>query len=312
MDFPAIKIVVRNIADTLRYWSDTYNIPFTPSVNVTGGEPFLRKDIFQILEEISLQGFQIYLLTNGVLINGEIGKKLSAIGVKDVQVSLEGPEEIHEMIRGKGNFSLALKGVETLINGGITVTLNLTLSTLNAHYFKDMVALASSVGVQRLGFSRLVPYGRGALLLDRMVTKEDLKELYETILSLKVAGLEIVTGDPIASQIGKEIVEEDEVSTPTGGCAAGVSGLTLLPDGTITPCRRLNIPIGNVVKNSIREIWATSSVLGALRDKKQYKGRCGTCKRWAHCRGCRAIAYAYSQSNGRGDFLADDPQCFFL
>jgi AdoMet-dependent heme synthase len=86
--------------------------------------------------------------------------------------------------------------------------------------------------------------------------------------------------------------------------------LTLLPDGTITPCRRMGIPIGNILRDSLREIWATSDVLNALRDKKTYMGKCGVCKRWSICRGCRAIAYAWSRSHGRNDFLEEDPQCF--
>lgn len=93
-----------------------------------------------------------------------------------------------------------------------------------------------------------------------------------------------------------------------GGCAAGISGITLLPDGTITPCRRLNIPIGNVRRDSLREVWANSGVLRQLRDKQSYKAKCGVCHRWALCRGYRAVAYAYS---GNGDFLAEDPQCFY-
>lgn len=88
-------------------------------------------------------------------------------------------------------------------------------------------------------------------------------------------------------------------------CQAGISGLTLLPDGTIMPCRRLNVPIGNVRKDSLREVWVSSEVLQQLRNKEIYKGKCGICRRWATCRGCRAIAYAHS-----GDLLTEDPQCF--
>jgi radical SAM protein with 4Fe4S-binding SPASM domain len=147
-------------------------------------------------------------------------------------------------------------------------------------------------------------------MLTRMLTRERLKAVYGAIFSLKTPGLEIVTGDPVASQLSEEMPENADGSFPEGGCAAGVSGLTLLPDGTITPCRRMGIPVGNILKDSLREIWATSDVLNALRDKKAYKGKCGTCKRWSTCRGCRAIAYAYSVSQGRNDFLEEDPQCF--
>lgn len=310
LTFPEIKKVIGDVSDMLKYWSDHYGITFSPSMNVTGGEPFLRRDIFEILEEIVQQGFDTYLLSNGTMVDGGKARVLSEMNVKGVQVSLEGPEEVHEMIRGKGSFSSSLKGVEHLLNAKIPVTLNVTLSALNADYFMDMVMLASSCGVQRLGFSRLVPSGRGIGLLDSMLKKERVKELYEAIFSMNKDGLDIVTGDPVASQM-RTLCDEDAIdSIPNGGCAAGVSGLTFLPDGTIMPCRRLNLLIGNVLKDSLREVWATSKVLNLLRNKAKYKGKCGVCKRWAHCRGCRAIAYAYAQSQGKDDFLAEDPQCF--
>jgi radical SAM protein with 4Fe4S-binding SPASM domain len=65
-----------------------------------------------------------------------------------------------------------------------------------------------------------------------------------------------------------------------------------------------------VTIHALREVWSTSPVLEALRDRSRYTGKCRDCRRWAHCRGCRAIAYAYARSRGSDDFLADDPQCF--
>ena len=173
-----------------------------------------------------------------------------------------------------------------------------------------MVDIANTLGVQRLGFSRLVPSGRGLNLVNRMLDREQVREIYESIFSLSTGSLEIVTGDPVASQMKSNSGFDDCGSIATSGCAAGISGLTLLPDGTVTPCRRLAIPVGNVREDSLREIWANSKILEQLRDRSQYKGRCGSCPRWATCRGCRAIAYAYSLTHGKGNFLAEDPQCF--
>jgi radical SAM protein with 4Fe4S-binding SPASM domain len=142
-----------------------------------------------------------------------------------------------------------------------------------------------------------------------MIPKERLRQVYEEILSIKNEKVHIATGDPVASQVGEEIDYENG-NIPLGGCAAGVSGITILPDGTLTPCRRLGIPIGNIFTDSLREIWATSPVLDSLRTKEVYQGKCGSCSRWSQCRGCRAIAYAYSLFHGIGDFFAEDPQCF--
>ncbi len=305
MHLSEINEVISEMSEMLNAWSENYDIYFSPSFNVTGGEPFLHQDIFKILEEIKRKEFDIYILSNGTLIDKERAKRLLDLAVKGVQVSIEGPENVHESIRGKGSFYSSLEGIQNLLEAGIKVTLNVTLSEINADYFMDIVALSSSLGVHGLGFSRLVPSGRGKRLFNKVISKERAKEIYEKMYSLNINGLEITTGDPVASQMTIHSNENDPGSVPKGGCAAGISGLTLLPDGTIMPCRRLNVPIGNVRKDSLREVWVSSEVLQQLRNKEIYKGKCGICRRWATCRGCRAIAYAHS-----GDLLTEDPQCF--
>lgn len=296
--------VIEEVADMLDEWSETYGMAFSPSVNISGGEPFLRNDIFAIMDTLRRHGFHIDVLTNGTLIDKDKARRLSALGVRGVQVSVEGPEDVHDSIRGKRSFSAAIRGVENLLESGIRVTLNATLSRLNASRFMELVVLAEIIGVQRLGFSRLVPSGRGRQLVDESLDRWQVKLLYDAILSLKPDGLGIVTGDPVAVQ-ARQPAFPDAGATPMGGCAAGLSGLTLLSDGTVVPCRRLPVPLGNIREDSVREIWATSEVLNALRDRDRYSGKCASCTRWSVCRGCRAIAYATS-----GNILAEDPGCF--
>jgi radical SAM protein with 4Fe4S-binding SPASM domain len=304
-----IREVIEEAASLFHQWSEAYEIAFSPSFTVTGGEPFLREDLFEVLGEMRSRGFEIYLLSNGTLIDGEKARRLADLGVRGVQVSLEGPSHIHEAIRGKGSFLRAMRGVENLLKQGLRTTLNATLSRLNAEGVPDLVALAGAVGVHRLGFSRLVPWGAGEVLIGDMLEKERVAEIYRSLLSARVPGLEIVTGDPVAAQMDAHFSDEHGC-TAFGGCAAGVSGLTLLSEGTVTPCRRLPVPLGNVRSDSLREIWASSPVLRDLREKDRYGGKCGRCQHWATCRGCRAIAYAYSAALGRADYLSEDPQCF--
>jgi radical SAM protein with 4Fe4S-binding SPASM domain len=303
------KKIVNSAQDTIQGWSDAYEIDFSPSFNVTGGEPFLSSYLSDILGYLSIKEFDIFLLTNGTLIDREKARMLAETPVHGVQVSIEGPEAVHDQIRGRGSFMKAMKGVDLLLDAGLVVTLNVTLSEINCGYSKELVELAASRGAQRLGFSRLVPYGRGKDLVDRMIPKKKLAQIYRQTLTITNDRVEIVSGDPVAAQIDTVVCDGNN-DIPLGGCAAGVSGITILPDGTLTPCRRIGIPIGNILKDPLRGVWAVSPVLESLRTKAAYKGKCGKCARWTQCRGCRAIAYAYSLSQGTGDFLAEDPQCF--
>ena len=301
-----VKDVIAEISEAMENWAENYRMDFSPSFNLTGGEPLLRDDLLQIIDETRGRGFDVFLLTNGTLISDKKAGAIAGAGVKGVQVSLEGPEKIHDSIRGQGSFARSMRGVKNLLEAGLTVTLNATLSNINAASLPAMVSLAHETGVQRLGFSRLVPSGRGAGLRPEMLSPMQVKSVYETLLSLDVEDLDIVTGDPVASQMN--IKTPDAGCTAAGGCAAGISGFTILADGTITPCRRLPLPLGNVRTDSIRTIWASSPILDALRDRKRYSGRCGSCGKWAICRGCRAIAH-YT-SGGLEGYLAEDPQCF--
>jgi MoaA/NifB/PqqE/SkfB family radical SAM enzyme len=87
---------------------------------------------FDILAEIINRGFDVYLLTNGMLIGKKKAQGLFNLGVKGVQVSIEGPEAVHNAIRGNGSFSGSLKGVKNILDAGLKVTLNTTLSRMNA------------------------------------------------------------------------------------------------------------------------------------------------------------------------------------
>ncbi len=310
MPLPAIRKIVAEASDMIKNWSDLYGIAFTPSMNVTGGEPLLRRDLFDVLRTMRQFGFEVSLLTNGTLVDRACAEKLADLGVNGVQVSMEGPEDVHDAIRGRGSFSASAAGVKQLVDCGIPVTLNVTVSSLNVRYAGKVIAFGARSGVRRVGFSRLVPMGRGRALQSRMLTQKEIRGLYETLFSLDFKGLDIVTGDPVAAQM-KIKIERDAGATAIGGCAAGVSGLTIQPNGDVTPCRRLPLTLGNALKDPLRKIWAASPVLEALRDRRRYRGRCGACPRWSLCRGCRAIAYACSRSKGGEDFLGDDPQCFF-
>src|SRR5574340_243510 len=233
MTLGEITSVMDEVSEMITAWNGAYGVEFESSFTVTGGEPFLRSDLRAILAALNQKGFDAYILTNGTLISRERARELADLGVRGVQISLEGPEQIHDSIRGAGSFAASINGIHNIVSSGIELTLNTTLSEINASYFMDMIILASALGAQKLGFSRLVPAGGGKRLFSKMLSTEAVGDLYRKIFSLDTGDLKIVTGDPVASQYRSPEQGDYDSTVPSGGCAAGVSGLTILPDGTV-------------------------------------------------------------------------------
>jgi radical SAM protein with 4Fe4S-binding SPASM domain len=302
-----IAAVAAEAAEMVEEWQRRYGVTIERSCNVTGGEPLLFAELEAVLAQLAAAGFELYLLSNGTLIDRDWAQRLAACRVRGVQVSIEGPEAIHDQIRGRGSYRAALRGCRHLQEAGVPGSFNVTLSRINAAYLEEVLQAAAAAGVAKVGFARLVPSGSGAQLQEQVLAASEAAAVYRQRFALAVPGVEVVTGDPVAAQLrAGDTTPSLAGSGPCGGCAAGLSGLTILPDGTLLPCRRLEVPLGNVRRDDLREVWASSPLLCQLRDQSHYSGKCGRCPRWSLCRGCRAIAWAVSG----GDCLAADPQCF--
>jgi radical SAM protein with 4Fe4S-binding SPASM domain len=248
-------------------------------------------------------------MTNGCLISSDDAKRASDLGISDIQISLEGPPDLHESIRGRSSFAGASKGVEKLLEAGNRVSANVTLSRLNVDQIEETTDIARTMGFYGIGFSRMVPCGRGKALKDRLLTPQELKEAYQRILTLNTPSFEVVSGDPLAGTLLDSNIPSG-CNLTLSGCSAGFSGITITSDGSVMPCRRIGLSVGNLKRKSLRQIWASSRLLWKLRRRESYGGKCGRCALWPSCRGCRAVAYAYSVNEGEPNLFADDPQCW--
>jgi AdoMet-dependent heme synthase len=148
---------------------------------------------------------------------------------------------------------------------------------------------------------RLIPEGRGESFRDQLLSSEELKKLYESIyeIALQKRGTRILMYRPVFN-----LVAPDD-SSVGALCSIGNNALTVMPDGAVYPCRRLPIPIGNILTDGLFAIWYDSEVLWKVRNPENIKGKCHDCELLANCRGCRAMAYFCS-----GDYMAEDPQCW--
>jgi radical SAM protein with 4Fe4S-binding SPASM domain len=303
-----VKNEIDGATEMLKAWEKEYGITVSPSIHFTGGEPFLFEGLWDVVAYAKEQGYTVALMTNGCLIRPEGAQRAARLGIADIQVSLEGPENIHDSIRGKGSFQKAAKGVEMLAKAGNRVYANVTLSRRNVDMIETTVECSQHLGFHGIGFSRVVPCGRGMALLDDFLTAQELKAAYQRINALHSSHYGCGSMDPLAGRLADPDPPTDDLTL--SGCSAGFSGVTITSDGSVMPCRRIGLVAGNLKRKSLRAIWANSAILWRLRSKESYRGRCGLCPYWGSCRGCRAVAFAYSVAQGKRDLFADDPECW--
>ncbi len=308
MTVDELKREIDGAAEMFTAWKEE-GISVVPSIHFTGGEPFLFRGLWDVVAHARQRGFAVALMSNGILISDEDAEKIREWDVFDVQISLEGPAPIHDRIRGVGSFRGALQGARRLIAAGNRVSANVTLSRINIGSVEETIGIARDTGFNSIGFSRVVPCGRGRGLLDFFLTPEEIRTAYSRAFGLSAAGFSVVSGDPLAG-IVRGVHPPAGCRLTLSGCSAGFSGVTITSDGTVMACRRIGLKAGNLKRKSLREIWATSPLLWKLRRRESYRGKCGACELWPTCRGCRAVSYALSSTHGKADLFADDPQCW--
>ena len=304
-----VKREIDGATQMFQAWEQEHGIRVSPSIHFTGGEPLLYDGLWEVMAYARAKGYGVAMMTNGCLVTEEAGNRAFDLGISDIQVSLEGPPKLHTSIRGKGSFDAAAKGVGNLVGARNKVSANVTLSRINVDKIRETTEIAREMGFHSIGFSRVVPCGRGKALIDEFLTSQELKSAYQKIVSLNSPSCKALSGDPLAGTLSG-ITPPTGCSLTLSGCSAGFSGVTVTSDGSVMPCRRIGLVAGNLKKKSLRAIWASSRLLWKLRRRESYTGKCGRCSLWPSCRGCRAVAYAYSVTQGKPNLFADDRQCW--
>lgn len=273
-------------------------------IQFTGGEPLMSGDLFDLLYEARRRDMPVRILSNGTLLTRDTARQLKEAGCKIVQISLDGDRGSHNAIRGEFAYERAMQGVRLLKACGISVTIMMTVSLVNHASLKAVYDEALLAGADRFSFSRIVPIGRGASYRTGALSKGQLKGLFNLSRTLKSElhmgkSMEMPIRDPLwGPYMGR--------TNPRAlsGCSIGYNGICVDSDGSVYPCRRLPLPLGNIMADDFATLWGCEQ-LSRMRNRDALKGKCGRCRsRWS-CGGCRALAYAL-----RGDYLEADPQCF--
>lgn len=273
---------------------------------LSGGEPLLREDIFDLVAAARDAGLLPAMGTNGTLLTGETAARLAESGLRGVAVSVDSLDrEYHDTFRGTpGAFDSAQQGIRNAIEAGLRVQINLTLTDRNLDQFDRMVDYYGEMGVHAVHPFFLVPTGRGLSMAEEELTSGAYFSMIRRVLEKQgSAPLEIKpTCAPQFMPMAKEMGIPQRF---TRGCLAGTAYCCVLPDGDVHVCPYLPVRAGSVRERPFEDIWRDSDVFLTLRDRSSYGGSCGKCEDWPICGGCRARAWHYT-----GNYLAEEPWCF--
>jgi radical SAM protein with 4Fe4S-binding SPASM domain len=276
----------------------------TEMVILTGGEPLLRKDIYELASAASERGMWVVMGTNGVLLTDSVARKMIECGVKGVAVSIDSIDpERHDSFRGGPNaWKHSVRALEVAKANGLEVLVQTTVMDMNRHEIPQLIDFARSKGAWSFNLYFLVQTGRGQAMNDlgAEATEEMLGELVEAQESYKP----MLVRSKCAPQFKRIAYHRGKAGLESGGCMAGTEYCRITPEGNVTPCPYMTVSAGNVRQESFTEIWRNSPVFRDLRDPDRLKGRCGACEFKEICGGCRCRAYA-----GLDDYLAEDPAC---
>ena len=310
---------------------------------LTGGEPLLRRDIWDIAGYAADKRFTTVFGTNGVLLREREAKLMREHRVLGAAISLDSTDaKKHDAFRHLPNaWDGAVRATRVLADEGLDFSLHMSVTDWNVEEVPAMIDLARDLGAKVLNFFFLVRTGRGRDLTDIDAAA------YERILTYlaKVQGVgggppsfvQRLLGrgpaaadpadkfeDPWSTPVGRadgllirakcaphfrRILYQLNPSSPLlknyahGSCPAGKYYCRITPEGDVTPCPYMPVAAGNLRERSFAELWRGAPVFDDLRDPK-LGGRCGACEFSKVCGGCRCRAYATY-----GDYLAEDPAC---
>jgi radical SAM protein with 4Fe4S-binding SPASM domain len=316
-----------------------------PILILTGGEPLVRQDFFEIAKGCAGLFSRVALATNGTMVDDAMARRIRDAGIQRVSVSLDGATAAtHDAFRGvPGSFDATVGGYDALMRVGVPVQVNATVARNNIGEVDALLQFLLERKAAAFHVFALVPVGCGAQIseearLSSQQMEEFLRWLFTKSLELRDRIHIKATCAPQYYRIMREVCKEKGVPLPgapqghgtgaaagrppaaggpghgaangmeamTRGCLAGSAVCFLSRIGDVQPCGYLPLRVGNVLQKPFGEIWRDAAEFAALRDPGQLKGKCGRCGYRTVCEGCRARAYAATS-----DFMSADPDCAY-
>ncbi len=291
---------------------------------ISGGEPFMREDVFSILYEIEKHHFHYGLNTNATLIDEQASRRISELKkLFSVVVSLDGSSPaVHDKQRGNGSFDRTIRGIENLLKHNRHVSTYTTVTKNNYQDIEDIIILGKSLGLTAVKFNELLPLGNAVCHLPNLT----LSNSQRRALTHKLERLRNTYGNFVIGTILdmgnffkgfeklQKIGDRDNPGCTNGlfGCGGGIQKCTVRPDGWVVPCDRLwDFKAGHIGETDFQEIWASSPIFSKMRRRASVSlddiEECSGCGYKSLCiGGCPAVSYELSGSV----FTVDPMSCY--
>lgn len=263
----------------------------TPVVVLSGGEPLMRDDLYEIARYGTKQGLRMAIGTSGYLIDQDAAKNLRNAGIKVVAISLDSKDPAtHDSFRGlNGVWERALQAIGHCRDAGIAIQINMSVMRSSISDVEDVIGLGTLLGVHDYQLFFPIPTGRATKIAPRSpIEYEEL--IRQILIRYRDSNLNI---RPTCAPQFRRIADSLGIINPAWGrgCLAGITYCRIFANGDVTPCPYLPVSVGNIRTTPFSEIWDNSPLFVALRDPSRLMGKCGKCSFKTTCGGCRARAY---------------------
>jgi MoaA/NifB/PqqE/SkfB family radical SAM enzyme len=290
-------------------------------VTLSGGEPMLRPDWDLIARAAADRGIFVNMVTNGTLMTREAAQRAKDAGMCNVGVSIDGPEALHEEIRGRGTFRKTLGAIAHLRAVGLSVGVLTHVNRANLDRLDEVKAVAMAAGAQSWRLQLGKPMGSMHDRDDLVIAPRDVLRLVPAIARMQAeGGIDVRVGDSIGYY-----GPHDKALRGRGwrggrkeswqGCQAGMQAIGIESDGGIKGCLSMQAKDGDrdpfregsVRSASLAELWFREGAFAYNREftTASLTGHCRRCGKAAVCRGgARCVAAAATGA------LSEDPYCF--
>ncbi len=272
---------------------------------IGGGEPFLREDIFEIVDYCQEKDIVPNITTNGTLIDYPVIDRIKH-KVGGVSVSLNGYSSETNIGRDPDSFDESVQGIKRLLAADIPTGTNVLVSNESLPYMGDTFHFLKGLGVKWINVLRLKPGQRDLHLNQHMLSKDDLKILKKVLD--RWSGLVNINVDTALTCLMYTVPTQQLREKAVYGCVAGIRFCTIDCNGDVYPCsffKDSKYIAGNILNGDFQEMWQNSNIFKKFREMgRRLKGKCKDCRIKEYCGGCRSITLAHNK-----DFYGEDEAC---